>query len=415
MKRRLSYFFTFFLLLFSGMAWAKNDQNRNIRLSQEDLKQLVAPIALYPDPLLAQILPASTYPLEIVQAARIIHGEKDFPLIDSQDWDPSVKAVAHYPSVLEMMNDQLGWTDQLGQVVLNQQEDVLRAVQDLRRQAKNGGSLKSTPQQKVLESEEMVEIIPTNPEVVYVPTYDPEIVYAAPAVVAAVPLISFGFGYGLGSWLDTCFYWPGYSIIYGGPYYWGWHHGGWGHHHGDWNNWGWNHWRPRGGDFPTTLTRSNPPVFHGPPVNGNGMNPGPTRFPTNTTVNWTHDDRHGNPFNGRRTFPSTWSSKDNFPFHNAGRIPVQNSENNFGTFLKSRGSNPSPFFNPSGSNAAGRPTFRPVSEHWGSPTRTLIEKSGGDNRRSSGGFSSGSSGSGRMYNSGPSRSFGTHWGGGFRR
>ncbi len=163
------------LFLASGIARAapnyssyqNNDYNHSqspgAKLPQSDLKKLVAPIALYPDPLLAQVLPASTYPLEVVEAGKMIRGPKDYAKIDAQNWDPSVKAVAHYPAVLKMMNDRLDWTQALGEAVLNQQTDVLQAVQEMRREAEAAGNLKSNLHQKVRRSGDYVEVLPAEP------------------------------------------------------------------------------------------------------------------------------------------------------------------------------------------------------------------------------------------------------------
>lgn len=155
--------------------------------SQQELDQILAPIALYPDPLIAQILMASTYPLEVVQAAR---WAKDNPKVTGkaledamakQPWDPSVKALTTVPQVLNQMNDKLDWTQKLGDAFLAQQKDVLATVQSLRAKADAAGNLKSTEQQVVKKEQQgsqTVYIIESpKPEVVYVPTYNPSMVY----------------------------------------------------------------------------------------------------------------------------------------------------------------------------------------------------------------------------------------------
>jgi len=225
MKRSLLSLFVLVFSLSSNLGLAQNPATAAPKLSSQELQKLVGPIALYPDPLLAQVLPASTYPLEIVEAARVIHGKSDFSKIDSS-WDPSIQAVAHYPDVLKMMNDQLSWTQKLGQAVISQQQDVMQAIQDLRLQAQKTGNLKTTPQQKVETTSEKIEIVPADPQVVYVPVYDPETVYLTPAAAAVAPLVTFGAGFAMGSWLSTGFYWPHNTIVYGGSY--------WGAH--GWNN-----------------------------------------------------------------------------------------------------------------------------------------------------------------------------------
>jgi hypothetical protein len=166
------------------------------RLSDEQLQQLVAPIALYPDPLLAQILTASTYPLEVVMAAR---WSKDNPNLKGKDletamqqqsWDPSIKGLTAVPQALAMMSDKLDWTQQLGEAFLTQPKDVTKAVQTLRAKAEAAGNLKTTNEQKVTRVAappapngetvvvpEYIAIEPVEPEVLYVPVYDPVVVF----------------------------------------------------------------------------------------------------------------------------------------------------------------------------------------------------------------------------------------------
>jgi hypothetical protein len=158
-------------------------------LSAAQLDQLVAPIALYPDPLLAQVLMASTYPLEVVQADRFakankkLKGDKLTQALDKKDWDASIKQLVSTPTVLAMMSDQLDWTEKLGDAVLAQQADVMDAIQRLRSQAQANGKLETTKQQKVTISQQatkqVIQIEPASPDVVYVPYYDPAVVYGA--------------------------------------------------------------------------------------------------------------------------------------------------------------------------------------------------------------------------------------------
>src|SRR6266851_5877439 len=156
--------------------------------SPKELQQLVAPIALYPDALVAQILAASTYPTEIVEADRWMQrhsdlkGEKLAKEVDKQDWDPSVKALAQFPSVLENMDKNLSWTSSLGEAYISQPQDVTEAVQTLRQQARSAGHLNNTEQEKVTTQGNTIIIEPANPEVVYVPAYDPRVVNGAPIV-----------------------------------------------------------------------------------------------------------------------------------------------------------------------------------------------------------------------------------------
>src|SRR5580765_3205646 len=173
--------------------------------SQQELEQLVAPIALYPDALLAQVLMASTYPLEIVQAERWRKANpslKDKALEDAlqqQPWDASVKSLAVFPQVLTMMSDKIDWTQKLGDAFLAQQQDVMATAQTLRAKAQKEGTLKDTKEQKVTTQTEnnttYIVIEPTNPEVVYVPTYNPTVVYGAWPYPAYPPYAYYPPGY----------------------------------------------------------------------------------------------------------------------------------------------------------------------------------------------------------------------------
>jgi hypothetical protein len=204
-----------------------------VKHSPQELQQLVAPIALYPDALVAQILAAATYPTQIVEANRWMQrhaelkGDKLAKEVDKQDWDPSVKALAQFPSVLENMDKNLSWTSSLGEAYANQPDDVTNAVQTLRSQAEKTGHLNSSEQEKVTTQGSTIIIEPANPEMVYVPAYDPWLVYGAPMVAYPgwypVPGIfwdgvglSFGIGFGIG--------------FFGG-FGWGWGH--WGY---DWHD-----------------------------------------------------------------------------------------------------------------------------------------------------------------------------------
>jgi hypothetical protein len=187
---------------------------------QEELDQLLAPIALYPDSLLAQILMASTYPLEVVEAARWVKanqglkGDALTSALEKEGWDPSVKSLVNFPQVLGMMNEKLDWTQKLGDAFLAQQKDVMDTVQKLRQKAQAQGSLKSSKEQKVIVEKETQTIIiePASPQVVYVPTYNPTVVYGAwpypayppyyyypPGYAAGAALFSFGMGVAIGA------------------------------------------------------------------------------------------------------------------------------------------------------------------------------------------------------------------------
>lgn len=151
--------------------------------TQEELDQLLAPIALYPDALLAQVLTASTYPLEVVQAARFVQsnprlqGDSLARAAEPRGWEPSVTSLVQFPSVLTMMNDKLDWTQQLGDAFLSSPETVMDTVQSLRAKAQAAGNLQSNAEQQVVVEERYIVIQPVRPQVVYVPYYNPVMVY----------------------------------------------------------------------------------------------------------------------------------------------------------------------------------------------------------------------------------------------
>lgn len=179
--------------------------------SGAELDQLLGPIALYPDPLMAQILPTATLPSEIVLADRYVNGGGDPNFIDQQPWDPSVKALARYPTVLKWMDDNLAWTTALGQAFLYQQQDVMASIQRLRAQAQALGNLQTTPQENVIIDNGIIEIVPANPQVIYVPVYQPDVVYFQRPF--GNPFISFGLGFSVGAWLNFDFDWGNHHLI----------------------------------------------------------------------------------------------------------------------------------------------------------------------------------------------------------
>src|SRR3984893_11195073 len=154
-----------------------------VQQSPEQLRQLLAPIALYPDPLVGQILAAATYPAELVEADTWMQqhqgltGDALAKEVDQQSWDPSVKALTQFPAVLANMSQNLAWTSELGDAHLNQQQDLTQAIQVMRQRAKQAGNLKTTPQEKVSTKGQTVIIEPSAPDIVYVPEYDPWLVY----------------------------------------------------------------------------------------------------------------------------------------------------------------------------------------------------------------------------------------------
>ena len=190
-------------------------------LPPEQLDSLVAPIALYPDPMLSQTLVASTYPLEVIQLQQWLAQHKDLKdkaladAVKKQDWDPSIQALAALPDVVKLLADNIKWTTDLGNAFLAQQNDVMDAVQRMRKKAQDAGNLKSSEQQKVetkvVESKQVIVVEQANPQVVYVPSYNPTVVYGAPVYAyppiaypppgyyAAGMAISFGVGVAMGA------------------------------------------------------------------------------------------------------------------------------------------------------------------------------------------------------------------------
>src|SRR5437868_3800130 len=201
--------------------------------SAEQLQQLVAPIALYPDALIAQIVAAATYPDQVVEAGKWmeqhknVQGDQLAQEVDQQPWDPSVKALTQFPAVLANMNQNLAWTSELGDAQANQQQELTQAIQVMRQRAKAAGNLNTTSQEKVKTKGQTIVIEPVSTEEVYVPQYDPWLVYGEPLAIFPGwspypglflngPGIGFGLGFGVG--------------LFGG-FGWGWHHWGYDWHH----------------------------------------------------------------------------------------------------------------------------------------------------------------------------------------
>ncbi len=199
-------------------------EDKPVTIPPEQLDSLVAPIALYPDNLLSQTLVASTYPLEIIQLQQWLERNPDLAkdqkklseAIKKQPWDPSVQAMAPLPDVVKRLADDIQWTTDLGNAFLAQQKDVMDSIQRMRNKAEDAGALKSNQQQKVqtqvVESKEVIVIEQANPQVVYVPSYNPTVVYGAPVypyppiyyppstgAVIAASAISFGVGMAMGA------------------------------------------------------------------------------------------------------------------------------------------------------------------------------------------------------------------------
>jgi len=186
-------------------------------ITAAQLDQLLGPIALYPHPLIAQILPASTLPAQIVLADRYVSGGGDPNQIGQQPWDASVQAMARYATVLKWMDDNLNWTTELGQAFLNQQPDVMNSIQRLRASASKLGNLQSSPQQQVVADGGNIEIVPADPQVIYVPVYQPAQVYYDAAYGS--PFITFGIGWPMGAWLNYDCDWGNRNLIFWGRGY----------------------------------------------------------------------------------------------------------------------------------------------------------------------------------------------------
>ena len=178
-----------------------------------ELDKMLAPIALYPDPLLAQLLPAATLPAQVVLADRYLREGGDVNQVDAQPWDNSLKALARYPATLRMLDDNLAWTTDLGQAFLNQPADVMDSVQRLRAQAQAMGNLLSTPQQTVVVDDGIIEIVPAAPQVIYVPVYQPEVVYVQRPPAPGRFYVSFGAGLVVGAWMNHDCDWHAHEVI----------------------------------------------------------------------------------------------------------------------------------------------------------------------------------------------------------
>ena len=202
MNNGLKQLLVWLLVVLVSLPWPVrlDAQDTSPVFKPEEIEQLVAPIALYPDSLVSQILMASTYPLEVVEAARWVKANKTLKgdaltaALEKQTWDPSIKSLVNFPQVLDMMNEKLDLTQRLGDAFLAQQKDVLDAIQRLRAKAQAQGNLKTTKEQTVIVEQPaaqttvveqpaaqttVIKIEPTNPQVVYVPTYNPTVVYGA--------------------------------------------------------------------------------------------------------------------------------------------------------------------------------------------------------------------------------------------
>ena len=246
-------------------------------LSPDQLDDLVAPIALYPDPLISQILVAATYPLEVVQASQWmqrnpgLNGPALTQAAEQQNWDPSIQALVVFPDVMKRLTEDVTWTTNLGNAFLAQQADVMDAVQRMRQKAQDAGKLASTTQQRVVQTTDagrpVIEIVPADPQVIYVPVYDPAWIWGPPLwypyprwVWGPRPVFAPGIFFGFGGGIQI-------GAFFGG---------GW----GGWGGWGWHPgWGSRTVVVNNTfITRNNFNTTHITNVHG-------------TTV-WNHDSLH---------------------------------------------------------------------------------------------------------------------------
>jgi hypothetical protein len=298
-------------------------QSQPQALSADQLEQLVAPIALYPDALIAQILAASTYPGQIADADRWrqAQGSASSDQIAAgasvQNWDPSVKALTAFPQVLSNLDANLAWTNALGNAYYNQPQDVFQAIQVMRQRAQDAGSLQTTPQQQVTDNQGYVQIAPANPQVVYVPVYNPWAVYGQP--VSPYPGFSF-FG-ALGSFFNssTLRFGVGMAMSAFNNSPWGWL--GWGlnwltqnvlfnqsnyySHSNSVSDWGLQHGGPRAYTGQRSLAGN-----YGQPARGYNSTPGSTmpRSPNSYAGNYPHENRgmQSSAFGSARP-PETWN------------------------------------------------------------------------------------------------------------
>jgi Protein of unknown function (DUF3300) len=386
------------------------------KIPSEQLDSLVAPIALYPDPLLSQTLVASTYPLEVVQLQQWLAQHKDLKekaladAVKKQDWDPSIQALAALPDVVKLLSENIKWTTDLGNAFLAQQKDVMDAVQRMRKKAKDAGNLKSSEQVKVetktVESTQVIVVEQANPQVIYVPSYNPTVVYGAPVYAyppiaypppgyyAAGMAISFGVGVAMGAMWS----------------------GGWGY------NCGWG-----GGNNNVYINNSNNFVNNGNRNNVNGGN-----RVNGGNSNWQHNPQHrgGAPYSDRATASkyggtargdSMQSRQNNARQNQARQQPASaNRGASSGNMSSNRGASPSAG-NRSGASADNMSSNRGTGNNKVGNQQVRNTPSS-TNRNAFGGASSGMSGSSARASSsrgassyGGSRGGGSRGGGGGRR
>jgi len=351
MKQALVFVLSWALLLATSPgSFAQEAQQAPYSSSQID--ELVSPIALYPDALVAQILAASTYPDQVTEANTWLQANSGLndaqrdEQVNNQSWDPSVKALTQFPSVLANMAQNLSWTSALGDAFYNQQQDVMNAIQKLRAQAKAAGNLKSTQQQTVTtetqSGQQVIVIQPASPQVVYVPTYNPTVVYGTPYYppgystgdLVAASIISFGAGIAIGAAIN----------------------GGWG-----WNSWGCG-WHGGTVVYNRNVYVSNSNIYRNRGYYGNGPRPTP----------YGNNYRNGNNYNRNVSGNTVNINTGNRNNVNTGNINSGNRNNtniNGGNRNTNVGNNNVGNRNPNAGNVnrpnagtANRPTTSPAGE-----------------------------------------------------
>jgi len=396
------------------------------KLPPDQLDSLVAPIALYPDPLLSQTLVASTYPLEVIQLKQWLDQHKDLKdkaladAVAKQDWDPSIQATAGLPDVVKLLADNIKWTTDLGNAFLAQQNDVMDAVQRMRKKAQDAGNLKSSEQQKVetktVESKQVIVVEQANPQVVYVPSYNPTVVYGAPVYAyppiaypppgyyAAGMAISFGVGVAMGAMWS----------------------GGWGY------NSGW------GGNNNVYINNNNNFVNNSNRQNINNANRGnrPSNQPARGNSNWQHNPQHrgGAPYGDRNTANKFGGTTRGDSMQNRQANARQNQARQQpagGRDMSNRGTGPSAGTRDTAANRGTGPSAGTRDMSNRGPSAGSMDRGGGadrvgnqqvrntpssTNRNAFGGAGSGMSGSGARASSsrGASSMGGSRGGGGAR-
>jgi len=387
------------------------DTEQAPKIPNDQLDSLVAPIALYPDPLLAQTLAASTYPLEIIQLEQWMNKNKNLKgkgvadAVEKQNWDPSVQAMAVFPDVVKQLAENVSWSSDLGNAFLAQEADVMDAVQRMRAKAQGAGNLKSSQQQKVesktVESKNVIVIEQADPQVVYVPSYNPTVVYGAPAY--PYPSMYYPPGYGLLAF--------GTGVAIGAA----WGNGGWG-----WGC-GWGH-----GDV--NINYNNKYVNHYNKQNNiNNVNRG--------NNNWQHNPQHRGsaPYGDRNTANRFGGNARQQPAGGAGNRPggggagIANRPGGGGAGTANRpGGGTGAATRPVGGAGAGRPSSgvgtgagggrastMPATRPSGGGANRIGNQNLGGSSRGGGGFGGGGGGGGSYNRASSSRGGHSMGGGGF--